>query len=142
MLAKSIIFAAVLQSALSLNVRAETLTLACKFKTHAEIGDDFLARAHHPYTRVDQIVVDTGNSSFELRVANTIGTSHEEVYSYKGLDSKSCLKPHIQSLSNGCISGSQQCGAPVGFFYCKALHQFMLSELAIGGVALFVWDCE
>ncbi|MFZ3326283.1 MAG: hypothetical protein WA231_10455, partial [Methylocella sp.] len=112
------------------------LILACKFKTNAEIGD--LTRAHHPYTRVDQIVVDTDNSSFELRVANTIGTSHEEVYSYKALDSKSCLKPQIQSLPNGSISGSQQCGAQVGFYYCKALHQFMLSELFIGGGTLFV----
>ncbi len=139
MLAKSISFMAVLLSALSLNVSAETLTLVCKFKTHAEIGE---LSAHHPYTRVDQIVVDTDNSSFELRVANTIGTSHEEVYSYKAIDSKSCLKPQIQSFSNGGISGSHQCGAPVGFYYFKALHQFMLSELFIGGGALFVWDCE
>ncbi len=157
MLAKSIILAAVILSALSLHVSAEKFTLACKFKTHIGIGIGTLADvdgATDAYQRVDQIMIDTDTPSFELRVANTMGTSHEEFYLYGSpytTDNKSCLKPQIQTMSGARItmsddpeeiSGSQECGAPTGFFYDKALHQFVLSELFIGGGSFFEWDCE
>jgi hypothetical protein len=90
------------------------------------------------FFRVDQIFIDTDKPSLQLRVANTVGTAHEEIYSYVDLGDP-CLKPQVQVIGN-TISGSQQCGAPTGFFYFKDLHQFMLSQLYIGSGVIVVWD--
>jgi hypothetical protein len=116
--------------------RSETITLACKLDSHVETGPP---DPGNKYFRVDQIFIDTDKPAFELRVANTIGTAHEEVYSHVDLGDP-CRKPQIQ-VRGDTISGAQQCGAPIGFFYFKALHQFMLSQLYIEGGVIFVWDC-
>lgn len=130
------IIAIAIATALSAAARSETVTLACKFASHVDTGPPDTA---NKYFRVDQIFIDTEKPAFELRVANTVGTAHEEVYSHVDLGDP-CRKPQIQ-VRGDTISGSQQCGAPIGFFYFKGLHQFMLSQLYVGRGEILVWDC-
>jgi len=117
---------------------AKRLTLACTFKT--AIGTREVSPTH-PYRRVDQIVIDTDNSSWELRVANAVGTPHEEIYSYKEVDHEYCLKPQLQTPGMG-ITGSQQCNTPISFTYYELLHEFTLSWLSVGGGTFFIWECN
>ncbi|MFZ2107045.1 MAG: hypothetical protein WAV18_17005 [Roseiarcus sp.] len=130
------IIAIAFATALSAAARSETVTLVCKLASHVDTGPPDTA---NKYFRVDQIFIDTDKPAFELRVANTVGTAHEEVYSHVDLGDP-CRKPQIQ-VRGDTISGSQQCGAPIGFFYFKGLHQFMLSQLYVGRGEIFVWDC-
>lgn len=124
-------------TALTAAARSELITLACTLASHVDTGPPDTA---NKYFRVDQIFIDTDKPAFELRVANTVGTAHEIVYSYVDLGDP-CRKPQIQ-VRGDTISGSQQCGAPIGFFYFKGLHQFMLSQLYVGRGEIFVWDCQ
>jgi hypothetical protein len=118
---------------------AETLTLSCHYKSRSDAG---IVDPHQPYSRVDQIFIDTDKSLVQMRVTNTIGTDHEERYSWEGINDKACPMPQIQIDPNGMISGTQQCGASFGFYYTTALHQFMASILYFGSGAIFVWDCR
>ena len=124
-------------TALTAAARSKSITLACTLASHVDTGAPDTANR---YFRVDQIFIDTDKPAFELRVANTIGTAHENVYSYVDLGDP-CRKPQIQ-VRGDTISGSQQCGSPIGFFYFKGLHQFMLSQLYVGRCEIFVWDCQ
>ncbi len=116
---------------------AETLTLSCKYKSRSDAG---IVNSHRPVSRVDQIFIDTDNAIVQLRVANTIGTGHEEVYSHEKMDEKYCLRPLIQINSSGNISGTQQCGGTFSFYYTPKLHEFMVADLYLGGGSIFVWD--
>jgi hypothetical protein len=138
----TIVFAAALIPALSAPLEAETLTLACKLRKFTETSELLSPEMKEAFNRVDQIFIDLESPTLELRVANTIGTSHEEVYSFHDLGAESCGKLQIQKLSNGEISGSQQCGAPVGFFYSPGLHQFLMSQLFLGGGVISEWECR
>jgi hypothetical protein len=139
MKAASLIFAAILIFVSGLAAAAGTLTLSCQYKSRSDAG---LVDSHQPYSRVDQIFVDTDNSVVQMRVANTIGTDHEERYSWERIDDKACPKPQIRVYPSGIISGAQQCGAPFSFYYSPQFHQFMASILYFGSGAIFVWDCQ
>ena len=130
----AVAFAAVLSG----TARSETITLACKSVGRTDAGPP--NTMNDKYSRVDQIFIDTDKPAFEFRVANTVGTAHEEVYAYADLGDP-CHKPQIQ-IRGDTISGSQQCGGPIGFFYFRGLHQFMLSQLYVGGGAIMIWDCQ
>jgi hypothetical protein len=138
MKAVSLIFGAILTLVSGL-AAAETLTLSCQYKSRSDAG---LVDAYQPYSRIDQIVIDTDKPMVQLRVANTIGTNHEEQYTWEGLDNKVCPKPQLQINPSGMISGAQQCGAPVSFYYTPQFHEFMVSILYFGSGAIFVWDCR
>jgi hypothetical protein len=98
----SLVFAASLALVSGL-AAAETLTLSCQYKSRSDAG---LVDSYQPVSRVDQIFIDTDNAIVQLRVANTIGTSREEVYSHGKMDDKYCLRPLIQINHYGDISGT------------------------------------
>lgn len=142
---KSALLATISVFSLVVKAEAETLTMACKFQSRTPVGAASLGSSFgSSFDRIDQIVIDFDKPSFQLRVANTMGTDKEEAYTYEGLDNVNCLKPQIQKQKNQPenIVGSQQCGGAIAFSYFKPLHQLIVSNTFIGGVDIYMWDCR
>jgi hypothetical protein len=132
------IFIATTLSFLFSAASADEMTMACQFTSKSSSG---WINDNHPFTRVDQVFIDTDKPSFQLRIADTIGTAHEESYGFVNLKAP-CKPPEVISDPLKFIIGSQFCGSAFSFHYDHLNHILRVSELYINGGAVFTWTCS